>query len=640
MDFAEKLYEDGNKYYENNEYEKAKKMFLKAASIGNAEAEYWLGVMYYNGKGVKEDTEKANEWFQKAIRSYLKKAKQEDTNAQYSLGYMYENEQGVAKNIEKAIEWYQKAANQGEEESKKCLVKIEEDFEEDKKIDIQMQYCLAMINKDTKKANRWFQKAFNEYSKKAEQKNENEKDIDVQDAYYHLGRIFEMWKKDNEKAKDCYQKAADQGHVEAIKCLTNLCNNFNKNIECTQKYLNKSRGFIYDKAILKSFYLGLQTEQLIVLMGRPGSGKTSLVREFAKIFGISYKTIAVQANWTDKSDLLGYYNPIEQNYISTPFLDCLLSYISAAEKDKDQLYFICLDEMNLSNIEYYFAEFLSALQDESTITLYSQDLYDSILKELTIILNLDMDIMELGEKLYKDGELYDKLEVVINNSIGNPEMDILKKQYYITLYKKLKMVYKFPYQLHIPKNVKFIGTLNNDETTRDISPKVIDRSYVIRFDGEDEFEFKSDDLLLIKAGDKIELEPIIQYKRINGYEKSSDSRFQGFDVNRFNKDTVLKKEIRYSQRIYKQTFGCAEYKQWCEVMSQNEVDDLLLAATVLPRIRYIKQHASDDKSSFKKLLSEALGIETNTYKQTAKIFNSITNNTDSSTDEIIDYWKS
>jgi TPR repeat protein len=45
-------------------------------------------------------------WYQKA-------AAQENTGAQYNLGVMYTNGKGVSKDAKQAVYWYKKAAEQG-----------------------------------------------------------------------------------------------------------------------------------------------------------------------------------------------------------------------------------------------------------------------------------------------------------------------------------------------------------------------------------------------------------------------------------------------------------------------------------------------------------------------------------------------
>lgn len=83
----------------------------------------------------------------------------------------------------------------------------------------------------------------------------------------------------------------------------------------------------------------------------------------------NYKIVPVGANWTENRHVLGFYNVITEEYNET------LSYslIKAAKNDIGSPYFLILDEMNLSHVERYFADFLSAIESGQSIPLYSND---------------------------------------------------------------------------------------------------------------------------------------------------------------------------------------------------------------------------------------------------------------------------
>ena len=99
-------YEDGVAAYERGDYAKAVELFRKAAEQGNADAQFNLGQMYDQGKGVKQDYAKAVAWYGKA-------AEQGDAYAQYNLGVAYREGLGVKQDYDKAADWFIKAANQG-----------------------------------------------------------------------------------------------------------------------------------------------------------------------------------------------------------------------------------------------------------------------------------------------------------------------------------------------------------------------------------------------------------------------------------------------------------------------------------------------------------------------------------------------
>jgi 5-methylcytosine-specific restriction endonuclease McrBC GTP-binding regulatory subunit McrB len=118
--------------------------------------------------------------------------------------------------------------------------------------------------------------------------------------------------------------------------------------------------------------------------------------------------------------MLGYYNPLTERYMPTPLLRLLLH----AMQDEEP-HFAILDEMNLAKVEYYFSDFLSAMESGTEMTLHSAG--DSVFAEI-------------------DGE-----------DVSIPE------------------------RLAVPRNVLFTGTVNIDETTYMFSSKVLDRANVIEF---------------------------------------------------------------------------------------------------------------------------------------------------------------
>ena len=80
---------------------------IQAAEQGDASAQYNLGGMYYDGKGVPQDYKQAITWFRKA-------AEQGHAYAQFSLGSMYHEGNGVPQDYKQAITWFRKAAEQGD----------------------------------------------------------------------------------------------------------------------------------------------------------------------------------------------------------------------------------------------------------------------------------------------------------------------------------------------------------------------------------------------------------------------------------------------------------------------------------------------------------------------------------------------
>ncbi|MDZ4168954.1 MAG: hypothetical protein U1E26_04765 [Coriobacteriia bacterium] len=134
--------------------------------------------------------------------------------------------------------------------------------------------------------------------------------------------------------------------------------------------------------------------------------------------------LSVRPDWTDNRALLGYYNPLTQKYQTTELLRLLLR----AQANPDEPHFVILDEMNLAKVEYYFSDFLSAVEADSELVLH-----------------------DAGEDLI--------LETLDGISV--------------------------PQRLRVPTNVVFTGTVNVDETTYMFSPKVLDRANTLEFNAVD-----------------------------------------------------------------------------------------------------------------------------------------------------------
>ena len=194
-----------------------------------------------------------------------------------------------------------------------------------------------------------------------------------------------------------------------------------------QAMANGDKPFYYTKQVIATFLAGLHMSNITLLQGISGTGKTSLPREFARVLASSpdykglnapYRICAVQSGWRDNMDLMGYYNAFEHKYNETDFFKAL--YLAGQPKYKDTLFFIILDEMNLSHPEHYFADFLSLLEQDE--------------EQRYITIKAPQEVCP--------------------NSVVNGK-------------------------LRVPENVRFIGTANQDETTLDFAPKTYDRSNLI-----------------------------------------------------------------------------------------------------------------------------------------------------------------
>jgi len=80
------------------------------AEQGDAEAQFNLGLCYYNGKGVEKSASETLKWLQKSARQDYKSSDYDYVPAQFLLGFMYEEGIGVEINIDQAVNWYALAA--------------------------------------------------------------------------------------------------------------------------------------------------------------------------------------------------------------------------------------------------------------------------------------------------------------------------------------------------------------------------------------------------------------------------------------------------------------------------------------------------------------------------------------------------
>ena len=192
-----------------------------------------------------------------------------------------------------------------------------------------------------------------------------------------------------------------------------------------RNYLAKEEKLYYDINTLRIFVSGLNATRLSILEGLSGTGKSSLPRYFAKFINANVTFLPVQVTWRDKTSILGYFNDFSKIYNETDFLLKLYE----ASYNPDAVHIFVLDEMNISRIEYYFADFLSVLE-------YPSDQWK-------------IRIMQLPYGFVPPAKL---------------------EKGYIT----------------IPENCFFVGTANKDDSTFSIADKVYDRSTVISFDNRNE----------------------------------------------------------------------------------------------------------------------------------------------------------
>lgn len=158
----------------------------------NAEEMYNKGVMYEEGKGVKQDFKEAIKWYRKAV-------KVGHVASMYKLGYMYSSGKGIRKSYVNAVPLYQKAAEAGNVEAMHELA---------------FMYELGIgVKQDYKKAKSWCQKA-------AEAGDDRAMHI-LGDMYYNGTGV----KKDYKESMRWHLKAAKLGHIDAMYCVAAMYDN-------------------------------------------------------------------------------------------------------------------------------------------------------------------------------------------------------------------------------------------------------------------------------------------------------------------------------------------------------------------------------------------------------------------------------
>ena len=200
------------------------------------------------------------------------------------------------------------------------------------------------------------------------------------------------------------------------------------------KWLNKIKnsfkevGFKFSDRLLYAFHTSLKVgdwNPLTVLAGVSGTGKSELPRLYSRYGGLNFLPLAVQSNWDSPYSLFGYYNSLEGKFNATSLLKVLYQAQEDAKNSiSDYLTIVLLDEMNLAHVELYFSELLS------------------------------------------------KLELLRGSDEVKLEIDIAEKN---------------PYEIKLNKNIIWVGTMNEDETTKSLSDKVIDRSNLINFPRPNKF---------------------------------------------------------------------------------------------------------------------------------------------------------
>lgn len=245
----------------------------------------------------------------------------------------------------------------------------------------------------------------------------------------------------------------------------------------------EKRGFSFEPELIARYIASFLTKPFVILAGVSGTGKSKLAELVAEFYSrkpadpaalsssasvstvaegpdsifenrpssidpTRFALVAVRPDWLDNQSVFGFVNPITQAYESTQALDLILraqdALTSSAIAEESPRYFMLLDEMNLAKVEHYFSDWLACSESRR----YQQD--DSISQQPIALHRSAGDL----HALFTDSE-------------GNEHSLAVPKS------------------LELPINLVVTGTVNVDETTYGISPKVLDRAMVLEFDAVD-----------------------------------------------------------------------------------------------------------------------------------------------------------
>jgi hypothetical protein len=187
---------------------------------------------------------------------------------------------------------------------------------------------------------------------------------------------------------------------------------------------SKKSGIHFNERQLMAYHTSLKIGEwspLVVLSGVSGTGKSELPKQYAIHGGMQFLSVPVKPDWDSPASLFGYYNSIENKFEATELIRALYQMQRNKKTPwSDSMLMVLLDEMNLAHPEQYFADLLSKFEESR---------------------NTDRD---------------PSYEIALGAG-ERPEM------------------------LNIGRNVLWTGTMNEDETTKGLSDKVIDRSMLITF---------------------------------------------------------------------------------------------------------------------------------------------------------------
>lgn len=353
--------------------------------------------------------------------------------------------------------------------------------------------------------------------------------------------IVKLIKKNEEVIDDGDDEDLDDNDIEETSNEIEIIKDFEvgKAVDYIHNFI-ESQGYTYDKSLIKNLYISIKTKPFVILSGISGTGKSKIVELFAKSLGATsenkrFNLVPVKPDWSDSTDLLGFRN-IEGKFTS----GIITKVCYDAMMNPELPYFICLDEMNLARVEYYFSDILSLMETR---------------------------------RLNEDNE-------IITNTLLSEEQ-IGRDSVSISTYG----------DVYIPQNLYIIGTVNMDETTFPFSKKVLDRANTIEFNKVDlSYPFEDDDSSVDNSNIDEEIRIYhndflkSEFLKIKDCKEFKDTAQKAINELIKINDILEKYNYYFGYRVRDEITFYMIYAAKYNLMSFDETFDLCVVQKILPKI--------------------------------------------------------
>ena len=228
-----------------------------------------------------------------------------------------------------------------------------------------------------------------------------------------------------------------------------------------------STGLIYSETLIKRLAYSLMAKPFVILSGLAGSGKTQLALAFAKCLSENIDEqvcpVSIGADWTNREPLLGYPNALQPGKYEKPESG-VLQLLIRANNDPSKPYFLILDEMNLSVVERYFADFLSAMESGEPIKLWDGN--DDVPAEIKLPNNVFIiGTINVDETTYMfSPKVLDRANVIEFKIAANEMEDYLGKKVNINL----EQAYSACADMAVDFVTKAKSQVDKDEKNKDV----------------------------------------------------------------------------------------------------------------------------------------------------------------------------